>query len=177
MPSLQSLDAAVLWVRDPITRFISVWTSFAAKDPDSVDVASLDLRLHELIRANRSLLSMNNSKHVKYSLAHYANHTCGSTFEALARAPSLGLFVGTTEHTQEDYVKLTKWLRLKHPIPFIHHTGHHYAYAGENLSLKATNFLKRELSEEYACIAALQNMKLLPRGYYHQVFSRQRYSY
>ena len=197
VPPLNKMDLAVLWVRDPIRRFISAWTAMrspenlqkitnmftreADDDSDSkklqLKLGPADLDLDTLVQAavrtgdtwpvggnpNAPIHLRNGNFHLGHGLVWHANHSCNTTFAAMASQPRLGLFVGITEETARDYHRLQARLGATEPSDFWELSNtttlrHHYKHAGKRLSLASVRYLRQLFREEYACLGVIARM-------------------
>ena len=180
-------------MRDPIERLISCWTAWLsqcqAKHIKKGSKFDLDHTVSRMLQARGGLLSGlkqwqtkhrcdKGVKHIPLGLSSYAAYECESVLGQLNRLP-LGLFVGRTTHSAEDFAALATQLDLSNPTPLHRQNVHTYEKAGGNLSAAVVAFLKQDrfIVEEYLCLDVLVDMGLLARDFVQASRARMEYPY
>ena len=185
----------LLWVRDPVSRFLSAWHMYLNFHSTGAAVAKwastftwLRARLGSLTGRNASAHTVDLNQafaqlasadggvspgqltrafitlfgHGPYGLAAYVPD-CSRDF--LRRQPFV--FVGRQEYMLEDWKAF--WRPRSAAAPRAER--HTLPYAQERLTRKTVSWLRAFFSDDFRCLASLEESQLLARGYVAEVSS------
>ena len=187
----------VTWVRDPVSRLVSVW-NFADQqkadrneplldDLNAVVEAIADKQVDEETRLSDMFDAFVKVSHATSDMAFFFGNSKvkartweqrSTNCEVIAEGSLPLWFVGRTEHFQDDFeALLDKTIDPRLPrisLPHTHSTGR----KGKFLSKKSVDLLRRFYRVDYECIRQLVNRGFLGEGYMDGILSETKmYTY